>query len=65
VLVSYRKLIQHIGQLSEAEVLQALHLEANSRRRKALLNRLIVKAAELNRRNYIAALKEKTYHGKS
>lgn len=57
-LKSVRDLVSVIDQLTEEEVLAALELEKSSRRRKHVLDRLIQKAADLNRQNYINSLKE-------
>jgi hypothetical protein len=58
-LGSYRALIENIGEMSEEEVLNALEVEAGSRRRGVILDKLIQKAAELQRHTYIKSLKEK------
>ena len=44
--------------------MQALEVEAGSRRRGVILDKLIQKAAELHRHTYLQILKEK-YHGTS
>lgn len=61
-LHSFRSLASVIGEMSEEEVLHVLQVEAGSRRRVAMLDKLIQKAAELNRHSYIRNLKEK-YRG--
>lgn len=53
-----------INDLTEAEVLACLQLEAATQRRESVLNRLISRAARLNEITYVRQLKEK-YHGKS
>lgn len=61
-LASYRSLLSILEELTEMEVLHVLEVEAGSRRRAVMLNKLIQKAAELNRNSYIRNLKEK-YNG--
>lgn len=63
-LKSSRSLAEVIGKLTEEEVMQALEVEAGSRRRGVILDKLIQKAAELHRHTYLQILKEK-YHGTS
>ena len=58
-LNSFRSLAQIIDELTEEEVLHALEVESGSRRRAVMLDKLILKAASLNRINYISYLKEK------
>lgn len=53
-----------LNDLTEEEVLACLQLEAATRRRESVLNRLISRAARLNEITYVRQLKEK-YHGKS
>lgn len=62
-LTSSRSLSQIIGELTEEEVIQALQIESESRRRTVIIDRLILKAAELHRVSYINQLKEKYHHG--
>lgn len=62
-LRSYGALIAVLEQLTEEEVLACLQLEAASRRRESVLNRLISRAVRLNEIKYASQLKEK-YHGK-
>ncbi len=57
-LKSVRDLVSVIDQLTEEEVLAAIELEKSSRRRKHVLDRLIQKAADFYRQNYISTLKE-------
>lgn len=58
-LKSYRELVKIIDELTEEEVLAALELEKSSLRRKSLIDRLIQKAGDLHRQNYVNSLKEK------
>lgn len=60
---SYTTLCTVVNQLTLEEVLAALHLESQSRRRKSNLNRLISRASRLQEIEYTRQLKEK-YHGK-
>ena len=61
-LLSARSLTGVIGELTEQEVLHVLTVEAGSRRRSVMIDKLIQKAAELNRQTYLKSLKEK-FHG--
>ncbi len=61
-LASFRSLHQIIGELTEEEVLHVLEVESGSRRRGVILDKLILRAANINRSNYITYLKEK-HHG--
>jgi hypothetical protein len=63
-LHSFRSLAEIIDELTEEEVLHALEVEAGSRRRAVMLDKLILRAAHINRNNYITYLKEK-HHGAS
>ncbi len=63
-LDSFRSLAGSIDELSEEEVYQALEFEVETRRRSSVINRLIAKAADLNRQTFLTTLKEK-YHGSS
>ena len=58
-LTSSRQLAQVLGELTEAEVLHVLEVEAGSRRRSVMMDKLIQKAAELNRISYLNSLQEK------
>ena len=60
-LDSVRSLNSFIGELTETEVLHVLKVESASLKRKMVMNKLILKAAELNRLTYIQTLKEKCY----
>lgn len=61
-LDSMRRLSEVIDELSLEEVIAALELEAGSRRRPSLIDRLISRAVRLNELHYVKTLKEK-YHG--
>lgn len=63
-LVSYRRLLSVIDELTLAEVTACLDLEAATQRRRSVLDRLITKAIQLNVVSLTQALTEK-YHGKS
>ncbi len=60
-LKSSRSLNEVINELTEEELLHVLQVEVESRRRSVVIDRLILKAAEVNRLKYIANLKEKSY----
>lgn len=57
-LQSFGSLNEVLQELTEKEVLACLRLEAASRRRRSILNRLISRAARLNEVSYVAKLKE-------
>jgi hypothetical protein len=59
-LQSFGSLNDNLQELTEEEVLACLNLEAATRRRVSILNRLISRAARLNEVSYVAKLK-KTY----
>lgn len=63
-LSDFAALNKVIGQLTEEEVFACLNLEAASRRRRSILDRLISKAVRLNELKFKTELKEK-YRGKS
>ena len=63
-LRSFSALNGVINDLTEAEVLAALDLEAASSRRPSVIDRLIQRAVRLNEQQYQRQLKEK-YHGTS
>lgn len=46
-LTSFRRLVGIIDELTEDEVKQALQLEASTRRRKSIMNRLEAKAKKM------------------
>ena len=64
-LVSYRRLLTVIDELTLAEVTACLDLEAATQRRRSVLDRLITKAIQLNVISLTQALTEKYHHGKS
>lgn len=51
-------------ELTESEVLAALTLESQSRRRRSIVDRLISRAVRMNEVNYSTTLRKK-YHGTS
>ena len=57
-----RRLHDLIDELTEAEVLAALELEAGSQRRQSVVDRLISRAVRLKEISYSTILKEK-YNG--
>lgn len=61
---SYAALMEHIEVLTEEEVLACLALEAASRRRRSMIDRLISRAVRLRETSYRTQLLEK-FHGKS
>lgn len=61
-LTSFTSLVTVLHELSEEEVLACLALEAGSRRRRSILDRLISRAVRLNELSYNQRLKEK-FHG--
>jgi hypothetical protein len=63
-LASFERLTEVLLGLTEAEVLKALELESQSRRRRSIMDRLIGRAVRLNEVAYSTQLKEK-YHGTS
>lgn len=63
-LQSFSALNGVINDLTEAEVLAALDLEAASSRRPSVLDRLISRAVRINEQQYQRQLKEK-YRGTS
>lgn len=63
-LESFRQLQEVVEELTEEEVYYCLKLEAETQRRKTIIDRLVAKAADLNRQIFIATLKEKI-HGTS
>lgn len=58
-LDSFRQLVEIIDEMSEEEVFYCLQLEAATQRRKTVVDRLINRAADLNRQKFINSLKEK------
>ena len=63
-LVSYRRLLSVVDELTLAEVTACLDLESATQRRRSVLDRLITKAVQLNVIVLTKVLTEK-YHGKS
>lgn len=63
-LDSYASLENVLHELTEEEVLAALDLEAGTRRRRSLIDRLISRAVRIRESSYSSQLKEK-YHGSS
>lgn len=63
-LQSFVRLNEVLSELTEAEVLACLDLEAASRRRRSLIDRLISRAVRLREIDYNRILKEK-FHGSS
>jgi hypothetical protein len=61
-LESFSSLSKTLDELTEEEVLACLELEASSRRRQSILDRLISRAVRLNELSYSTSLKEK-FHG--
>lgn len=61
-LTSYVGLAEALEELTEEEVLACLELEASSRRRQSILDRLISRAVRLNELSYNRQLKEQ-FHG--
>lgn len=61
-LASYTGLTRILEELTEEEVLACLRLEASSRRRQSILDRLISRAVRLNELSYNRQLKEQ-FHG--
>lgn len=60
-LDSYRSLLEVVEELTEEEVYFCLRLEAETQRRKTVLDRLVARAADLNRQTFIATLQEKIH----
>lgn len=63
-LGSFVRLNEVLSDLTEAEVLACLALEAASTRRRSVIDRLISRAVRLREIEYNRVLKEK-YHGES
>jgi hypothetical protein len=61
-LESFSSLSKTLDELTEEEVLACLELEASSRRRQSILDRLISRAVRLNELLYNRQLKDK-FHG--
>lgn len=63
-LVSFKSLVNVLDELTESDVLAALELEAATRRRLSIIDRLISRAIRLKEISYGNTLKEK-YRGTS
>lgn len=61
-LESYSRLTEVLLELTEVEVLAALALESQSRRRRSITDRLISRAVRLKEIEYVAELKAKFNH---
>jgi len=64
-LESFQSLREALPGLTQDDVIACLELEAATRRRPSVIDRLIARAARLNEIHYVAALKEKFHHGTS
>ena len=60
-LESFRQLQDVVEELTEEEVYYCLKLEVETQRRKTIIDRLVVRAADINRQTFIATLKEKIH----
>lgn len=60
-LESVRELEKVLNQLTMDEVLHCLKLEVDTTRRRTIVDRLISRAAELNKEQFTAALREKLF----
>ena len=58
-LESFRELLKVVDQLTEEEVYECLKLEVETQRRKTVIDRLIQRAADLNREQFESALRKK------
>lgn len=63
-LSSFHRLNELLPELTEEEIFACLDLEAATRRRKSMINRLISRAVRINEIRYSNQLKGK-YHGTS
>lgn len=61
-LDNYESLSKVVSELTEEEVFACLNLEAGSRRRRSIIDRLISKAVRINELKFKSQLQEK-YHG--
>jgi hypothetical protein len=57
-LHSFSRLLKVLPQMSGEEVVEALRLESETRRRKSIMIRLIGRAARINELAYVAQLKK-------
>ena len=64
-LVSVRRLLGVIDELTVEEVMACLDLETATQRRRSVTERLILRAVQLNRISFYQSLQEKYHHGKS
>lgn len=64
-LVSYRRLLGVIHELTLEEVMAALDLEVATQRRQSLTAKLVDRAVQLESRIILKRLQEKYHHGKS
>jgi hypothetical protein len=62
-LHSFARLMRVINRMTEEEVLEALKLESETRRRPTIMSRLIGKAARLNELQYVNHLKTRFSYG--
>lgn len=60
-LESVRELEKVLKQLTMDEVFYCLKMEVETLRRKTIIDRLISQAAELNKEQFIATLRQKLY----
>lgn len=58
-LESFRELLKVVEELTEEEVYECLKLEVETQRRKTIIDRLIQRAADLNREQFECALRKK------
>ena len=58
-LESFRELLKVVEELTEEEVYECLKLEVETQRRKPVIDRLIQRAAALNRLQFESALRKK------
>ena len=61
-LDSFTGLVRVLPELTQKEVMACLELEAATRRRQSILDRLISRAVRINELSYSTSLKEK-FHG--
>lgn len=64
-LESVRQLVAQLPELTDEEVLACLQLEFDTRRRKSVIDRLVVTAADRHRQTFILNLQEQYKHGPS
>jgi hypothetical protein len=61
-LHSFPRLMHVLRDMSEEEVIAALKLECETRRRRSIMYRLVSRAARLNELKYVEELKRKYYN---